>query len=159
MWGWGGRRRKTSHGRRGWRRGGNSSPSVIIHSISALFSRLGLRCVGEFTVSCNLIPNKVSQQILLSQKDAAEHPTTPTPPASFQNPPPLRFSIYPPENKRQLRQETLRRLFPSARFSSPSCVNYLELFSSSTFSADPRSSSSSYLPPSLTSQPPPQPRS
>lgn len=28
-----------------------------------------LDCVGEFTVCCNLIPNKVTQQILLSQID------------------------------------------------------------------------------------------
>lgn len=30
-----------------------------------------LNCVGEFTVFCNLIPNKVTQQILLSQMDTA----------------------------------------------------------------------------------------
>lgn len=30
-----------------------------------------LGCVGEFTVFCNLIPNKVTQQILLSQMDTA----------------------------------------------------------------------------------------
>lgn len=30
-----------------------------------------LNCVGEFTVFCNLIPNKVTQQILLSRLDAA----------------------------------------------------------------------------------------
>lgn len=33
---------------------------------------MSLSCVGEFTVFCNLIPNKVTQQILLSQMDAAE---------------------------------------------------------------------------------------
>lgn len=30
-----------------------------------------LNCVGEFTVFCNLIPNKVTQQILLSRLDTA----------------------------------------------------------------------------------------
>lgn len=54
---------------------------------------MSLSCVGEFTVFCNLIPNKVTQQILLSQMDAAE------------------LSLFFFALKRQLKQDTMRRCF------------------------------------------------
>lgn len=47
------------------------SSGFIIPSISACLCWLILDCVGEFTVCCNLIPNKVTQQILLTQMDTA----------------------------------------------------------------------------------------
>lgn len=49
---------------------GMSSPFIVPPSLPCL-GRMILDCVGEFTVCCNLIPNKVTQQILLSQMDAA----------------------------------------------------------------------------------------
>lgn len=50
-----------------------------------------LNCVGEFTVFCNLIPNKVTQQILLSRLDAA--------------------AVFFFFGKRQLKQDTIRKCF------------------------------------------------
>lgn len=44
--------------------------SLIVPSSPPCLSRMILGCVGEFTVCCNLIPNKVTQQILLTQMDA-----------------------------------------------------------------------------------------
>lgn len=58
---------------------------------------MSLSCVGEFTVFCNLIPNKVTQQILLSQMDAAQ-----LSPFFF-------FSSL--SLKRRLKQDTMRRCF------------------------------------------------
>lgn len=45
------------------------APALLFTPSLPCLCWLDLSCVGEFTVFCNLIPNKVSQQILLSQKN------------------------------------------------------------------------------------------